>query len=665
MKKSIFLAAVAALVLAGCAKNETFVKVTNEDAVSFGAYSGRTLTKAGSTDDMNLESLKQHGFGVFATYSATDDYETLPKATNDFMYNQLVNHNGTDWTYSPIKYWPNPTNGQNANDQKVSFFAYAPYAEPTATETVGVTDFSIDATTGHNLVHYAFSPDQPNVDLMWGYKTKTVDNTDPANPVVTYTVNNNLTRSEERVHFKFMHLLAKLGGSQEDSVNGNLTPDDPGYVANGLVVKANAETITPTNDFGTANGTKITVSKIVIGSAPEIDKLTNLPVTDIDGNAISYATSAINGTLDLYTGVFDVTDAISNIQFKQTITNKIDDPATTEDESNPDSELADRIAEPASFSEFGALPKGVTSTAVNVYKDESNPIILVPGTKPVVDIEITYIVRTYDEKLGTKKYTEVPQTVFGRIKFDEIKKNTKYNIVMILGLNDVKFSAEVEDWATGVVGQVWHDDNNDGVQDANEWYDINDTEIGLPDNLPLLDLVSSTQAVTIDGTGNANLNNVYNSAAGDVTITSVTPNANITLDAANNGLILTGVEKGTYVIELASAGDATHAPAARTLTLTVIGAANNFDLASTKSVTVDATDHDGETEALYTNAKGTVTLESATKNYIDAAGFTFDDSTKKVTLDNVAPGEYVLTFKAAGDEFHEEAVNSLTLTVTE
>ena len=141
------------------------------------------------------------------------------------------------------------------------------------------------------------------------------------------------------------------------------------------------------------------------------------------------------------------------------------------------------LKEPSSFTTFAAVPKGVVKKALNVYKDASSPLILIPGTKPVVDITITYIVRTYDEKLGTKKCSEVPQTVFGRIKFPEIKKNTKYNIVMVIGLNDVKFEAEVEDWTTGVVGQVWNDANGDGIQDPNEMQDVTDTEIGLPSNL--------------------------------------------------------------------------------------------------------------------------------------------------------------------------------------
>ncbi len=490
MKKSIIFAAVAAIVLAGCSKNETYVVNTEKDAVSFGAYSPRTITKAGPTVDMNLDSLKKHGFGVFATYSGTADYS---EATNDFMYNQLVNFDGSAWTYSPIKYWPNPTNGQAADDQKVSFFAYAPYADPEAAaadNSYGITGFSIDGTTKHNMLSYTFSKDKPNVDLMWGYKTKTIDtSTDPA--TVTYTINDNLTRTTDNVKFIFQHLLSKLGGSQEGNPGTPNPYEDASYVANGLVVKA-APVVDPTkeygnvatDDFGGDKGTKITISKIVIGSAPATEGSPAVAVTDIDGNAISYATADQTGKLDLYTGEFKLDGAAQNIQFKQTITNLVDDPATLEDESDAtaNSEIADFLKEPESFTAFNKLPKGVVKKAINVYKTESNPIILVPGTKPVVDITVTYYVRTYDEKLPAG-YSEVPQTVFGRIKFPAIKKNTKYNIVMILGLNNVKFEAEVEDWETGVVGQVWVDDNGDGVVDPGEMKDVNDTEIGLPNNL--------------------------------------------------------------------------------------------------------------------------------------------------------------------------------------
>ena len=380
--------------------------------------------------------------------------------------------NGNAWTYSPIKYWPNPTGGKSANDQKVSFFAYAPYANPGSSETVGITGFSIDPTSKHNLVHYGFSNDKdtPNVDLMWGYKngwnkTSTAD---------ADRVNINLTRQATAVKFIFQHVLSKLGGSQEGTITD---PTADGYVANGLIIKANAQTLAPTNNFGTATGTKVTVSSIIVESAPATAD--DPTVKDIDNGDVVYATDVQTGKLDLYTGEFALDGTAQAVQFKQTITNKIDDPNTAFDESKPDSELATIIAEPESFANFGALPKGVTDTAVNVYKSESSPIILVPGTKPVVDVTITYTVRTWDDKLKNK-YTDVEQTVFGRVKFPVIEKNKKYNLLMILGLNDVKLEATVEDWE--IVGSNWTDSNNNGQVDDGE-LSGSDTQIGLPNNL--------------------------------------------------------------------------------------------------------------------------------------------------------------------------------------
>ena len=463
MKKFVFIAAAAAAVLAGCAKNEVTPNYAMQDAVTFGAYNPRTITKGGETDDMNLEALQTHGFGVFASYTAKENFDTVG-AKDDFMYNQKVAWDGSVWAYSPIKYWPNPTDGQTAADQKVSFFAYAPYADDAAIadNTYGITGFSIDGTTKHNMLSYTFAANKPNVDLMWGYKT----GTDPK------VANLNLTRTANAVAFTFQHLLSKLGGSQEGTVTN---PDDAGYVANGLMIKANAETIKPTNDFGTDNGTKITVSRIIVKSAPEEDPV-GTPVVDANGNDVKYATGAQTGKLDLYTGEFTLDSATpESLQFSQTLTDDASEiPATA------DSELAERIAEPASFANFAALPKGVTETAVNVYKDESNPIILIPGTAPVVDVQVTYIVRTYDEKLGTKKYSEVEQTVWNRVKFPTVEKNKKYNLLMILGLNDVKLVASVEDWSKG---STWVDDNGNGVVDPGELRDNADQETWLPENL--------------------------------------------------------------------------------------------------------------------------------------------------------------------------------------
>ncbi len=488
MKKFVFIAAAAAVVLAGCAKNEVTSNHAPEDAVSFGAYSGRTITKAGVTDDMNLKSLATNGFGVFATYSGTYDFS---EASDNFMYNQKVysTDEGANWIYQPIKYWPNPTNGQSATDQKLSFFAYAPYCEPGTAETKGITGFEIgslkdEPVAKHNLVKYTFSKDEANVDLMWGYRTRTGMGT-PTDPYV-FTVNDNQTRKATTIPFIFRHLLAKLGGSYEGPTPTPNPYEDPSYKANGLTIVANP-TLDPTKefgnilsgDFGGATGTKITVKSINVKSAPAT--AVDPTVKDIDGNDVVYATANQTGKLDLFTGKFKLDNTAEAIQFEQNLTN--DAAAVAADATHSLSEIADFLKEPTTaITSFASLPLGVTKKEVNVYKDEANPIILVPGTKPVVDVTITYYVRTYDSKLPDKDYSEVPQTVWGRIKFPEIEANKKYNLRIILGLNDVKFEASVQEWATD--GDVWVDLDGDGVVDPGEITPGSTaTEINLPENL--------------------------------------------------------------------------------------------------------------------------------------------------------------------------------------
>ena len=451
MKKSFLFAAVAVLALGACTKVDSYTEVAPE-ALTFGAYSPRVQTKAGATIDMNLKNLATEGFGVFATYSGTADFTA---ASDDFMYNQQVTSadEGATWTYAPIKYWPNPTDGSAANNQKLSFFAYAPYCEPGTAETVGITGFEIDATTKHDIVKYAFKSNVPNVDLMWGYKkdwngTSTVD---------AERVNLNLTRTTEKVGFKFRHTLAKLAGSQEGD------PGTDGSNANGFVILA-APTLDPTNGFGTATGTKVTVTKITVKSAD----------TDLNGDPISYAADdeTQEATLDLYTGKLTLPTTVKNMKFSQTI-------AANPNTANGENELADDLKEVANPANFGAVNKGVTKVPVNVYKNEVNPIILIPGTAPCVEVEITYVVRTYDAKLdqnGDKHFSEVPQTVYKKIQFPTIEENRKYNLRAILGLMDVKFEASVEDWTLG-----FNDANGNGVQDPGE--DTYENNVYLPQNL--------------------------------------------------------------------------------------------------------------------------------------------------------------------------------------
>lgn len=62
--------------------------------------------------------------GLIASYSLTEDYDGSENGdTPNYMRGQKVRKTSTAWEYSPLKYWPSDPNS------KISFFAYAPFAE--------------------------------------------------------------------------------------------------------------------------------------------------------------------------------------------------------------------------------------------------------------------------------------------------------------------------------------------------------------------------------------------------------------------------------------------------------------------------------------------------------------------------------------------------------
>lgn len=215
MKKSMILAAAAALALAACAKVETFQNTNEENAILFGAYSGKVaVTKAAPIANVaNLAA--QGGFGVFAYYTGSDAYSS--SATPNFMYNQNVTSadNGSTWTYSPIKYWPNndsnTTNGSATWTDKLSFFAYAPYvAEPSASATYGITALSANNAAGDPTVTYKIAANPANsMDLLYS-NANLKDQTKPS--------------VSAKVQFTFVHALSRL----EFSVQGAFDSTTPG-----------------------------------------------------------------------------------------------------------------------------------------------------------------------------------------------------------------------------------------------------------------------------------------------------------------------------------------------------------------------------------------------------------------------------------------------------
>lgn len=332
MKKSYLgILALAALGFAACTDSESLVDnsvntngETPENAINFTTYlGGAKSTRAGYNGTIDTDVLKTNatntgtqattdganGFGVFAYYTGNYTYgqymydtytgetgratNTTSEQTPNFMYNQQVKWDNdlsdayiTKWTYSPIKYWPNevqngavddqdndaadnPATGSSTYGGNVSFFAYAPYVEVTASTgapkestanyndgaDLGITAVTANGATGDPKVTYvlykAASAENPaklsNVDLLWGTYNSTSQNvvnagnvgvaygnnasantyqkailpheTATAGTYDGYKVNADLTKQKTNgtIGFAFKHALAGLGGGSNVS----------------------------------------------------------------------------------------------------------------------------------------------------------------------------------------------------------------------------------------------------------------------------------------------------------------------------------------------------------------------------------------------------------------------------------------------------------------
>lgn len=95
-------------------------------------------------------------FGVFAYYTKTNNWNG--NFTPDFMYNEDVSFDGTSYTYSPIKYWPNNTN------EKITFWAYYPYSASAVLYQKGKTTAYNNTTK--NLPDIRFTVTDGQTDFM-------------------------------------------------------------------------------------------------------------------------------------------------------------------------------------------------------------------------------------------------------------------------------------------------------------------------------------------------------------------------------------------------------------------------------------------------------------------------------------------------------------------
>lgn len=198
-----FLAMVA-IAATGCSSELENAAELKGNAIEFGTYVGRDANSRAKV--LNEAGLQASGFGVFAYYTAQDTYTASAPA--NFMNNQQVTYSAPNWTYSPLKYWPN-----NPGD-KVTFFAYAPYnvAGAFLTPNAGTITFTVADAVAN----------QQDLTVSDASSTK------------------NLTKQAVtgKVNFNFKHVLARVGLNVEamvDLVNGDATGDPDTNKENGTL----------------------------------------------------------------------------------------------------------------------------------------------------------------------------------------------------------------------------------------------------------------------------------------------------------------------------------------------------------------------------------------------------------------------------------------------
>ena len=422
MKQRLFIGSLAALALmASCSSSNDDLNggaTTPQESnvpLTFSSYLGRTATtRAGATGTIttdgagNTTSLQTEGFGLFATYTNNATY-TASTGPN-FMYNTKVS--GADWTYSPLRYWPNETgtdkNGATSdNVDHLTFFAYAPYVTPSDNATGAITGATegITALTGNaattdpKVTYVVAATPEKSVDLLWGVVptgTTTWSNVSGTDVKLTEGLpylNLIKPNTTQKVNFNFRHALAKLG----------------------LKVVGAFDAVTG----GTKDAaTKITVAKV-----------------------------EITGENFAAKGVLNLNNTEASVPKWETV-----DGASTLSLTLDGDNLNDKIKDAGDGKKAAEQPDGVTATSQSLLKDNTY-FMFIPGTatadKPL-KVKITYYTTTDDPNLSGG-YTRVENVITKSISATDglkFEAGKAYTLNLVLGMTSVKVSATVSDWTT-------------------------------------------------------------------------------------------------------------------------------------------------------------------------------------------------------------------------
>lgn len=390
--------------------------VTMQQPVSFGAYVNRATTRAGAegvltTNGADEGQLNLHsvGFGVLAYY--TDDKPYSANYNPNFMYNTKVS--GENWTYSPLRYWPNENGTDNENEgfDRVSFFAYAPhvvvdpatgFVDENDSPDSGITRLSRNGEVGDPMLFYRvnFNPAK-QVDFCWG----------------TPRVNMTKQGVNQKVEFEFNHALAALN-VQIDAVIDEFVPGGNALPAN-------------TNIFVRSVSFEGFADKGSFNLNTPADRVMWYDATGcdyIDGGKVTVHDGRSNGFEGVSASMNELPQGLNH-----------------------------NIVQSARYGET-ALSTGVTNNAVNLFDNTSieAPIYVIPSGQPL-KVTIVYDVETAVDNLpgylsdGVTHGTSIENSITASIflnsgEYLRLEAGKKYKLNLHLGLASMKFDTNVGDW---------------------------------------------------------------------------------------------------------------------------------------------------------------------------------------------------------------------------
>ncbi len=485
--KRLFCVLLTAMVI-GCAehvestdKSNTSQTAATPGTVEFDAYQQRSTTRSGWGGVLDKTQLMETeanggGFGVFAYYTDLRDYDQT--YVPNFMYNQGVFWNGSAgtgtndiWEYDPIMYWPNEYGYDAASDDedKLSFFAYAPYVPSKSAAggtvedaTYGIVGFSRNNATGDPMVRYiaSFDPNE-SVDLCWGVCDQTSWSKIQGGSTQTMTAGLpwlNVQRPLEtasqsaattsRIKFKFNHALAQLNVQIDTDADVTTHSDGDAPDTLGTATKVYVRSISFT---GVALKGALNLNNTTPNEALWLDWC---GCTDL---SYGQSVTVLDGRRDSREGV---SGAEASNETPQGLNSAIvQNSYTTLGVTNKLQNL---------FEPYATHAPAVTGqpTDAEITAGLGDAVMVIP-TGEAMTVTIVYDIETANPKLasylsdgvthGVSIENKVTQTVsFGGVYGAGLESNKRYTLKLHLGMNSVKFDADVSDWASSTVdGDSW------------------------------------------------------------------------------------------------------------------------------------------------------------------------------------------------------------------